>query len=72
MEHLRKLNHFQSGLNWLAARRRIFDEVVYPYLQRLGKEDRVDWNSLAVKTFRHWNINVILVDKGEDFPANEV
>ena len=56
-------------------RRRILDEVVYPYLQFLDKNGWLDWNTLAIKMRRDISsleYDIIIVDESQDFSANEI
>ncbi|WP_200798452.1 UvrD-helicase domain-containing protein [Pseudovibrio sp. Tun.PSC04-5.I4] len=56
-------------------RRKILDEVVYPYLQYLDDEKLVDWNLLAIK-MRHevscLGYDIAIVDESQDFSANQI
>lgn len=58
-----------------SLRRRILDEVVYPYIQHLDANGWVDWNALAIK-MRHdlpsLEYDIIIVDESQDFSANEI
>lgn len=58
-----------------ALRRRILDEVVYPYLARLQQNNWLDWNSLALKMQRELpslEYDVAIIDESQDFSANEI
>lgn len=58
-----------------SLRRRILDEVVYPYLNHLNQKGWLDWNALAIK-MRHdvppLEYDIIIVDESQDFSANEI
>jgi superfamily I DNA/RNA helicase len=56
-------------------RRRILDEVVYPYIQYLSDKNWIDWNLLAIKMRRELDClgyDIIIVDESQDFSANEI
>lgn len=56
-------------------RRRILDEVVYPYNRYLDRKGWIDWNRLAVKMRRQvacLQYDIIIVDESQDFSANEI
>lgn len=58
-----------------SLRRRILDEVVYPYLDHLDQNGWLDWNALAVKMRRDipsLEYDIIIVDESQDFSANEI
>lgn len=58
-----------------AIRRRILDDVVYPYLNLLKQNGRLDWNSLAIKMQREiasLEYDVAIIDESQDFSANEI
>ncbi|UIJ33280.1 AAA family ATPase (plasmid) [Cereibacter azotoformans] len=58
-----------------ALRRRILDEVIYPYRKKLGDEGWLDWNSLALKMrsdLPSIGYDIIIVDESQDFSANEI
>ncbi len=57
------------------ARRRLLDEVIYPFLAAKAKAKIADWNDLAVAAVSAsptdtWD--VIVVDETQDFSANEL
>jgi hypothetical protein len=56
-------------------RRRILDEVVYPYRKWLEQRRELDWNGLAVAMSRTQNggcYEVVIVDESQDFSANQL
>lgn len=56
-------------------RRRILDEIVYPYLNWLRDTNQVDWNGLAVlmgKLPTTLNYDIVVVDESQDFSSNEL
>lgn len=56
-------------------RRRILDEVVYPYVRNLDDKDWIDWNRLAIKMrgeVHCLEYDIIIVDESQDFSANEI
>ncbi|MFQ3894670.1 3'-5' exonuclease [Sphingobium sp. R-7] len=56
-------------------RRRILDEVIYPYLAWLRDEGIEDWNSIAVRMGREIDpigYDVVIVDESQDFSANQL
>jgi superfamily I DNA/RNA helicase len=57
-----------------AAKRRLLDEVVYPYIEMKRKLGIADWNDLALAaagvTGKLWD--VVVVDETQDFSANEI
>lgn len=58
-----------------SLRRRILDEVVYPYLNHLDQNGWLDWNTLAIKMRRDipsLKYDIIIVDESQDFSANEI
>jgi superfamily I DNA/RNA helicase len=64
------LPRVDSGL-----RRRILDEVAYPYLSALDRNGWLDWNRLAVRMRREVDCleyDVVIVDESQDFSANEI
>lgn len=56
------------------TRRRLLDEVVYPYVKQKKAKGLVDWNDIAVnagkKSADPWD--VVIVDESQDFSANQV
>jgi superfamily I DNA/RNA helicase len=58
-----------------ALRRRILDEVIYPYLAWLREEGIEDWNSIAVRMARDVDplgYDIVIVDESQDFSANQL
>ena len=58
-----------------ALRRKLLDEVAYPYLAKLDKNGWVDWNRLAIKMSRevpNLQYDIAVVDESQDFSANEI
>ncbi len=56
-------------------RRRILDEVIYPYLAWLRAEGTEDWNTIAVRMGREIEpvgYDVVIVDESQDFSANQL
>lgn len=56
-------------------RRRILDEIVYPYVQYINENDKLDWNKLALKMttdIPKLLYDVIVVDESQDFSANQI
>ena len=56
-------------------RRRILDEVVYPYLVWLKTEAIEDWNAIAVRMGCEVDpvgYDVVIVDESQDFSANQL
>ncbi len=56
-------------------RRRILDEIVYPYNNWLIENDYKDWNSLAssmIKDIPSLNYDIVVVDESQDFSANQL
>lgn len=56
-------------------RRRILDEVVYPYLTWLRDERMEDWNTVAVRMGREVDsigYDIVIVDESQDFSANQL
>jgi superfamily I DNA/RNA helicase len=56
-------------------RRRILDEVIYPYLGWLRDEGIEDWNTIAVRMGREIDpvgYDVVIVDESQDFSANQL
>ena len=56
-------------------RRRILDEVIYPYHSNLNDRGWLDWNSLAIKMredIPSIGYDIIIVDESQDFSANEI
>jgi superfamily I DNA/RNA helicase len=58
-----------------SLRRRILDEVAYPYLTALDNNGWIDWNRLGIRMRREvqcLNYDVAIVDESQDFSANEI
>ncbi len=58
-----------------ASKRKILDEIVYPYQRWLSDSGLTDWNGLAVKmanTVGSLNYDVVVVDESQDFSANQL
>lgn len=56
-------------------RRRILDEVIYPYLRWLQANGTEDWNTIALHMGRVTNApgyDIIIVDESQDFSANQL
>lgn len=56
-------------------RRKILDEVVYPYLNILDQRDEKDWNCVAISMMRDipsLEYDVVIVDESQDFSANQL
>ncbi|MDF2389038.1 AAA family ATPase [Nostoc ellipsosporum NOK] len=56
-------------------RRRILDEVIYPYVAWLRDEGIEDWNTIAVRMAREVapiGYDVVIVDESQDFSANQL
>lgn len=56
-------------------RRRILDDVVYPYIKKLDDKSWVDWNRLAIKMLNDipsLQYDIIIVDESQDFSANQI
>ena len=58
-----------------SLRRRILDEVVYPYQSWLDQQEFLDWNTVAIRMARevdHIGYDVVIVDESQDFSANQL
>ncbi|OUS34154.1 DNA helicase UvrD [Rhodobacterales bacterium 56_14_T64] len=58
-----------------ALRRRILDEVVYPYVHHLNSEGLLDWNGLALdvrQKLSSLDYDIVVVDESQDFSANQL
>lgn len=58
-----------------ATRRRVLDEVLYPYAQWKQGTSRVDWSDLAnamTQEVPAGKYHVVVVDEAQDFSANQV
>jgi len=56
-------------------RRRLLDEVVLPYQERLSRSGVLDWNLLAVSMARDLDpigYEIVIVDESQDFSANQL
>jgi superfamily I DNA/RNA helicase len=56
-------------------RRRILDEIVYPYRDWIAKESILDWNGVAVAMARDVApilYDIVIVDESQDFSANQL
>ncbi|WP_063007182.1 3'-5' exonuclease [Nocardia kruczakiae] len=57
-----------------ATRRRLLDEVIYPYIQAKKVDGLRDWNDVAIEAgdspAEPWD--VVIVDEAQDFSANQV
>jgi DNA helicase IV len=56
-------------------RRRILDQVVYPYKEWLRGEGFLDWNDVAVNMARNTQslgYDIVIVDESQDFSANQL
>lgn len=59
----------------LNLRRRILDEVIYPYQHKIASEGWVDWNTLAVRMVTDLpslEYDIAIVDESQDFSANQI
>lgn len=57
------------------VRRRILDEVVYPYLQWLDESEVLDWNLVALQMAQRpqsLDYDVVVIDESQDFSANQL
>ncbi|MBJ7484190.1 3'-5' exonuclease [Brevundimonas sp.] len=58
-----------------SVRRRLLDNVVYPYLAWLSKQEIADWNTVAVRMAREVQpigYDVVIIDESQDFSANQL
>lgn len=58
-----------------ALRRRLLDEVVYPYKRWLAENNQFDWNDVAVDMARSSSTlgyDIVIVDESQDFSANQL
>ncbi|PPF20859.1 3'-5' exonuclease [Rathayibacter sp. AY1A7] len=57
-----------------AMRRRLLDEVVYPYLAEKEIRHLRDWNDITAeaKTSGHQMWDIVIVDEAQDFAANQI
>ncbi len=57
-----------------ALRRRILDQIVYPYKEELRRRNLKDWNDIAVNMAGRSPIgyDIIVVDESQDFSANQL
>jgi superfamily I DNA/RNA helicase len=57
-----------------ALRRKILDEVIYPYIQYKRDNLLIDWNDLAAFASKNVleNIDVAVIDEAQDFSANQL
>lgn len=57
-----------------ATRRRLLDEVIYPYAAKKKAEGLNDWNDIAVRAGQVAGVpwDVVIVDEAQDFSANQV
>jgi len=58
-----------------ALRRRILDEVIYPYLAWMQRKGYSDWNSVALQMATDVDClayDVVVVDESQDFSANQL
>ena len=56
-------------------RRRILDEMIYPYLAWLRDEGVEDWNTVAVRMGREIEsigYDIVIIDESQDFSANQL
>jgi len=56
-------------------RRRLLDEVIFPYQEQLSRSGMLDWNLLAVSMARDLEpigYEIVIVDESQDFSANEL
>lgn len=56
-------------------RRRILDEIVYPYLEWLRTKGAVDWNGVAgqmAASDQPLNYDIVICDESQDFSANQL
>lgn len=56
------------------TRRIILDEVVYPYLEYLNKNNLKDWNEVAISMMNIpcLEYDIIIIDESQDFSANQL
>lgn len=58
-----------------SLRKKILEEVVYPYLSFLEERDKKDWNGIAISMLRDipsLEYDVVIVDESQDFSANQL
>ncbi|MER9605566.1 UvrD-helicase domain-containing protein [Mesorhizobium sp. M0243] len=58
-----------------ALRRRLLDEVVYPYKEWLNNNNLFDWNDIAVEMAQsreNLEYDIVIVDESQDFSANQL
>lgn len=56
-------------------RKRILDEVVYPYQQYMADKGWLDWNMLALRAadqIHSLEYDIVVVDESQDFSANQL
>lgn len=56
-------------------RRRILDEIVYPYKKSIELESILDWNDIAIsmgQDIKSLNYDIIIADECQDFSANQL
>ncbi len=55
-------------------RRKILDEVIYPYIKLKDERDLLDWNdlSLIAGSKKFDSIDLIVIDEAQDFSANQL
>jgi superfamily I DNA/RNA helicase len=55
-------------------RRRLLDDVIYPYQDEKDRRGVIDWNDLAVEAISAPgpSYDVTIVDEGQDFSANQI
>lgn len=56
-------------------RRRILDEVIYPYKSWLKENDWLDWNDIALEMANNIQsiaYDIVIVDESQDFSANQL
>lgn len=57
------------------VRRKLLDDVVYPYLRFINENSKLDWNKLALNMITDIPkilYDVIIVDESQDFSANQI
>ncbi|GAB2456337.1 superfamily I DNA/RNA helicase [Conyzicola lurida] len=71
---LRRIGRGQSPRMEAATRRRLLDEVIYPYRDRKAEFGWSDWNDLAIAAGKisadPWD--VVVIDETQDFSANQL
>ncbi|HHQ4683030.1 TPA: 3'-5' exonuclease [Aeromonas veronii] len=55
-------------------RRKILDEIIYPYMKFKSEKNIIDWNDIAIYLSKNKvdDIDIVVIDEAQDFSANQL